>query len=213
MADTLTFFFDFTSPYSYLASTQVEALARRIGAELEWVPTFLAGVMRATGNSPPATVELKGKHMARDLARWAAIYGVPLRWNPWFPFASQHALRAAAATATTDPARAVAFHKALFAAAWIDGDDLGDRAVLAKVARAAGVDETLAANATDDPVWKDALKVNTDRAVALGAFGMPAFEYAGDLYFGNDRLELIAARAARGTSWPVLLGADGSPMW
>lgn len=212
MSTTLTFYFDYTSPYSYLASTAVEATAAKIGAELVWAPTFLAAVMKATGNQPPATVERKGKYMARDLARWADVYGVEMHWTQHFPLASQHAMRGTLAVLASDPAKGAALAKALFRAAWVTCDDIGDRSVLARIAESVGADGALVAGATDDVRWKDALKETTERAVSLGAFGVPAFEYEGELYFGNDRLEMIEARAKR-SGWSKLTGSDGSPMW
>jgi 2-hydroxychromene-2-carboxylate isomerase len=195
--ERVRFFFDFTSPYSYLASTRVEALAARTGVEFDWRPVFLAGVLKATSNQPPATVPARGLYMARDLVRWAAFYGVPFRMTPHFPLNTLAALRAAWALKTQRPAAFPAFAHACFRAGWVDGLDLADRAVVTGLA--AEADRELVATAPDAPEWKEALKSAGDEAVAAGAFGAPAFVVGKDeLFFGNDRLELLEWRLTKG---------------
>ena len=198
---TLAFHFDYISPYSYLASTQMESVAARIAADLTWHPVYLGGIMKATGNQPPAMLPTRAAYMSADLARWVDHYAVPMQFSPYFPLASQHALRATLAVQALDPGHALALIHGLFRAAWVDGEDIGNRDVLRSVATRVGADPGLVANATDDPRWKDALRHATDALLARGAFGLPATVYEGDLYFGNDRLGLIEARAARGRPW------------
>ncbi len=197
----IAFYFDYTSPYSYLASTEVESLAARIDAALTWHPAFLGAIMKATGNQPPAMLPTRAAYMAADLARQADHQGVPMRFSPYFPMASQHAMRATLAVQATDPVHAVAYIHALFRAAWVDGEDIGDRGVLGTLASRVGADPALAAGATDDPRWKDALRKNTEDALAVGAFGLPVVVYEAEMYFGNDRLALVEARARRGSPW------------
>jgi 2-hydroxychromene-2-carboxylate isomerase len=117
--------------------------------------------------------------------------------SPHFPLQTLGALRAACALAAERPARYRAFVDACFRAAWVDGLDLGDRAVV--TALAAEEDRAFVAEALDAPAWKEALKRNTEAAVAAGAFGAPTFVVGDDeLYFGNDRLELLAFRLRQG---------------
>src|SRR5512141_1825359 len=99
------FYFDFVSPYTYLASTRVEALAARTGAEIDWIPAFLGGIMKATGNQPPAVLPARAAYMLRDLARWSAFYGVPFQMSPHFPLNTLAALRAAWALKARRPAQ------------------------------------------------------------------------------------------------------------
>jgi 2-hydroxychromene-2-carboxylate isomerase len=201
----LLFFYDFGSPYTYLASTQIDAIAARNGLELTWEPALLGGIMKSVGNQPPATLAARARYMGADLARWAAHYGVPFRFNPRFPVATLGAMRAAVAVGKRAPARFSAFNERLFRAIWVDGRDLSRADVVAELAREVGV-ERETAGANDDPEIKDALRVQTERALATGAFGMPWFvlEDAGstEAYFGNDRLDLLEARIRRGSPWP-----------
>lgn len=191
------FFYDFSSPYTYLAATRVDDLVARTGAEIAWIPVFLGGVMKATGNQPPAMLPARALYMPRDLQRWAAFYGVPFRMSPYFPLNTLAALRAACALAAERPERSRLFVDACFRAAWADGRDLGDRAVVTSLA--AEEDRAFVSEVMDAPQWKEALKKNTEEAVAAGAFGVPTFVLGDDeLFFGNDRIELLAWRLTQG---------------
>ena len=95
MSRRLEFFYDYVSPFSYLADTQLAGLAERSGAEIVYRPFFLGGVMQAAGNSPPMTVAAKGRHMPVDIQRWCAEYGVTVNPNPHFPVNTITAMRGA----------------------------------------------------------------------------------------------------------------------
>ncbi len=204
--ERVRFFFDFLSPYTYLASTQVPALAARSGAEIDWVPALLGGIMKATGNVPPATLPARGAYMAQDVPRWAEIYGVPFVWSPFFAWSSPPALRATLAVKAVAPAKYDAWVKACFHAAWGQPRDLSKPETLAAIAGEVGVDAALVTSANDDQARKDELKKNTEAAVAGGAFGLPAFVIGdgpdAELFFGNDRLELLEKRLKRGKPYP-----------
>ena len=122
------YFFDYVSPFAYLADTQLPALAQRTGAEIVHRPFFLGGVMQATKNSPPITVPNKGRYMFVEIQRWAKRYGVPANPNPHFPVNTLTAMRVAVA-ALGEP-RFGDLHRALFRAVWVDGQNLADEAVL-----------------------------------------------------------------------------------
>jgi len=191
---TLEFFYDFVSPYSYLASTRVEALAARTGAALRWRPFLLGGVLKATGNRAPIETVAKGKHMWLDLERWSRRLEVPFRRPTSFPFSPILALRAALATAPADLPKAT---HAIYRAAWADGRDIADAAVLTAILCEAGLDgPTLVAAA---PSMKEALAAQTQEAVDRGTYGAPTFFVGTELFVGNDRLDFVeeALRSAR----------------
>jgi len=190
MPRRVEFFFDYLSPYSYLASTQLPSLAARIGAEIVYRPALLHGVLTGSGNTPPPTVPARAKHMPADLARWVARYRVDFAFNPAFPMSTVKALRTAlVAQATGDFA---ALHPALFRAVWVDRKNVSDAAALADVIAKAGLDaDALLAEAASEP-YKAQLKANVDEALARGAFGLPSFFVGDELFFGNDRLEFVA---------------------
>ncbi len=184
---TLEFFYDFVSPYSYLASTRVEAVAARTGATLRWRPFLLGGVFKATENRAPLDIPAKGRHMWTDLERWARRLGVPLRRPEPFPFPSILALRTALAAEAAG--QLVPFTHAVFRAAWADGRDVSSPEGLAAVASEAGLDG--AALVTAAPDFKAALLKQTQEAIDRGAFGAPACFVGDELFIGNDRLDFV----------------------
>jgi 2-hydroxychromene-2-carboxylate isomerase len=184
---TLEFFYDFTSPFSYLASTRVEALAARTGAALRWRPFLLGGVLKATGNRAPIEVAAKGRHMLVDLSRWSRRLGVPFRFPEVFPVPSILALRAA--LVAEGLGQLVPCTHAVYRAVWAEGREIGTPEQLAAVLSAAGLDgPTLAAAA---PGQKEALMRQTQEAVDRGSFGAPTFFVGDELFVGNDRMDFV----------------------
>lgn len=190
------FHYDFSCPYAYLASTQIEAVAARGGAELGWRPMLLGGVFRAVGApDQPRMIPAKARQNHLDMHRWADHFGVLLVMPPGHPNRTVLALRATLAAATGDVPRA---SHALFRAYWVLGRDLSRPEVVREALDEAGLDgAALVARAEDQPI-KDALRARTDAAVALGVFGAPSFVVTGAepgeegaLYWGQDRLFLV----------------------
>jgi 2-hydroxychromene-2-carboxylate isomerase len=189
MARTLEFYYDYGSPYSYLADTQVEAIARRAGAALARKPMLLGGVFKATGNASPMTVAQKSAWSAFDMPMWAKHYGVPFNRNPFFPVNTLALMRGAAAAQIDGLFER--YHPAIYKAMWVDGVNLNDIGEVAKVLTAAGLDAARIGNRIGDQDVKDRLKTTTEEAVARGVFGAPT-SFVGDMmFFGNDRLPFV----------------------
>ncbi len=189
MATELEFFFDYGSPFSYLADTQLEGLAGRTGAVVSYRPMLLGGVFKETGNSSPISIEAKRKYMNADLERWAKHYGVPALHNPHFPINTIRLMRGAIAAQRSGVF--AAYHRAIFDAFWRDGLNLGDAAVVRGVLERAGLDAVRLAAASEEHAVKDALRVATETAVARGAFGAPTFFVGDQMFWGNDRLLFV----------------------
>jgi 2-hydroxychromene-2-carboxylate isomerase len=189
MARTLEFYFDYGSPYSYLADTQIEAIARRTGAAVVRKPMLLGGVFKATGNGSPMTIELKSKWSATDLPMWAKHYGVPFQSNPFFPVNTLALMRGA--TAAEIDGVFDRYHPAMFRAMWVDGRNLNDIKEVVAVLKAAGLDAQKIGNRIQDQDVKDRLKTVTDEAVSRGVFGAPTSFVDGMMFFGNDRLPFV----------------------
>ena len=188
---SVEFFYDIVCPYAYLGSTQIEALAERQGARLVWKPFLLGGVFRAIGaadNQMTTMSPAKLRHNHMDMLRWADHFGVPLRLPAAHPRRTVMALRALLAAGVE--ARPEVSH-ALFRAYWVDGLDVTDPEVVARVLDAAGVDGQACVEQTQEPTIKDALRVATDEAISLGIFGAPAYVVNGELYWGQDRLDFV----------------------
>jgi 2-hydroxychromene-2-carboxylate isomerase len=179
----LNFYFDFSSPFSYLASTRVEELAARTGATLRLRPMLLGAVFRAVGQVDApilAMNEPKRQFVLADLGRWAAHWGVPVVWPTAFPIRTVLPLRVWLRQPTAERMHAI------YAAAWGRGEDVGDPAVL----RSLGIPDEDIDNAATE---RDALVASTQSALGAGVFGAPSFVVDGRLYWGQDRLAHVEA--------------------
>ena len=193
---TLEFFWDPASPYTYLASTQIEALAARTGVQLVWKPFVLGAVFKAAGNQAPATIPAKGKHLFRDVMEWGQFYNVPVTMPNSFPVNGISALRCALVAQRSG--KGGEFAKAVMHAHWGEGLDVSSPEVLASVCAKVGLDGPATLAATQDQDIKDELKANTEDAVARGAFGAPTMFVGTQMYWGNDRLQLLEWRLGQG---------------
>ena len=189
MAHTLELYWDFSSPFAYLGSTQADALAKRTGATLVWRPMLLGAVFKAIGSPdvPMSTwSDAKRTHTMLDMQRWAAHWEVPFRFPSRFPMSTVKALRVWLALPA---ARRDAFRKAVFRAYWIDGLAPSDEKTMRDVLGAAGHDASAILAKLDDA--KDDLRRRTDEAIALGIFGAPAFVVGDQLFWGQDRMHFV----------------------
>ena len=190
MPRRLDFWFDYTCPYAYLASTRVEALARRTGDELHWRPMLLGGVFRANATPQKLFATLspqKAKHNADDLDRWSRELDAPLVMPPGHPMRSVEALRATLATGC-DPAVIHGFYRAY----WVDNREISDPATMRDVLTTAGHDADAILPTLGGDALRDALRAETEQAVALGIFGAPAYVIDGaTLYWGQDREHFV----------------------
>jgi 2-hydroxychromene-2-carboxylate isomerase len=191
MARQIEFFFDYGSPFSYLADTQLPALAKRTGAEIVYRPMLLGAVFKATSNASPVTVPAKGRYMGAELQRWARRYGVPMDMNSHFPFNTIKLMRAAVAAQMQG--RFAQYHPAAFRAVWVEGIDGSDPAALGALLERTG----LARDSIEGGEIKDRLRANTDEAVARGVFGAPTFFVGDDMFWGNDRLDFVEEALTR----------------
>ncbi|QUD90493.1 2-hydroxychromene-2-carboxylate isomerase [Phenylobacterium montanum] len=184
---SVDFYFDFRSPYSYLASTELGGLK----ANIRYQPMDVLAVMKLTGNSPTTFQSpAKGRYARADLARWSARYGVPLRPNPAMSeISGRRLLRAALAAADVAPAAQVA--EALFLAMWADPRPLGSAAEIAGVLAEAGIDPSAVEPLIDEPALDEALDRAVREAADKGVFGAPTFIADEQMFFGNDRLDFL----------------------
>jgi 2-hydroxychromene-2-carboxylate isomerase len=189
MTRTLEFYFDYGSPYSYLADTQVEAIARRAGATLVRKPMLLGGVFKATGNHSPAELPQKSAWSGFDMPLWARHYGVPFQRNPFFPVNTLALMRGAAAAQIDGTFER--YHPAIYKAMWVDGRNLNDMKEIVAVLAAAGLDPAKVGARIQDQDVKDRLKATTEEAVARGVFGAPTCFVDNMMFFGNDRLPFV----------------------
>jgi 2-hydroxychromene-2-carboxylate isomerase len=191
MSKTVTFYFDIVSPTSYLASTQLPAIAERAGATIDWRPFLLGGVFRTTGNRPPAELAPKGVYMYRDLQRFARRYGVEIEMSPYFPLNTLTTMRVVTGVQLRHPDSFLALVKAAYRAAWVEQRNVGEDAVIGEILTSVGLDPSSVLPLAAEQAIKDKLRAETEGAVARGAFGAPTFFVGDEMFFGQDRLDFV----------------------
>ena len=188
---TLEFHFDFGSPTSYLAYTQLPRIALETGATLVWQPMLLGGVFKATGNASPVSVPAKGRWMGDDISRWARRWGVAFAFNPHFPINTLTLMRGAVGLQLRQPDDFLRYADTVFHSMWVAPRNLGDAAELAAVLSAAGFDAAAFAGLVADAEVKAKLVANTEASVARGVFGAPTCFVGEQMFFGQDRLDFV----------------------
>jgi 2-hydroxychromene-2-carboxylate isomerase len=181
------FYFDFSSPYAYIASEWIEAVAARHGRRVQWHAVLLGATFQAAGLKPPVDYPLKREYVLRDFERSAQFGGLPYRQPAQFPIPTQNAARVFWWLNDQDPVRAAAWAHAGLRAYFNRGVALNDPLALQALAAENGLDAEAAAAAWQDPQWKARLLAANDAAIAAGVFGAPFFIIDGEPFWGNDR--------------------------
>ncbi len=199
--DTFDFYFDFSCPYAYLASTQLSRITRETGAAATLKPMLLGGLFKA--NKVPQNLyatlgPAKAKHNALDLQRHADLWGVPYAMPAGHPFRTVEALRAMLVVGPPYDNLMHAFYRAY----WVDGRNIGSEEVLLDILNSEGHDGIAVLEATRAQHIKDELRARTDEAIGHGFFGAPGFMADGKLFWGQDRIEEVIG---------ALGGTPGSP--
>jgi len=183
----IDFYFDFSSPYSYIASEWIEALAARHGRLVSWRAILLGATFQAAELKSPVSYPLKREYSMLDFERSARFAGVPLKMPEKFPIPTQNAARIFWWLNAEDETRAVAWARHCLRALFARGVDLSDAAALKALSVEFGIDAAQAEAVWNDPQWKARLKAANDAAIALGVFGAPFFVIDGEPFWGNDR--------------------------
>ncbi len=198
MAGTIDFYFDFYSPYAYLASHRIDELAAKHGCEVNWHPFLLGAIFAATGQKPLVQVPLLWEYSLHDLKRCARQLGVPFKLPEGFPKGAVAASRAYYWLQRQQPEQARPFARALFQATFGEGRDSSDPQLVAELARRMGLDAQAMMEGIQQQEIKDRLRQATDRARSRGVFGAPFFFVDGEPFWGNDRLEQLDLWLQRG---------------
>ena len=192
MSSPIEFYFDFSSPYSYLASEEIEALAERSGRELQWRPTLLGVIFKTSGGMPLTEgYGPKARYSVRDFGRSAAFVGVPYRHPSLFPVGTVAAARALLWLQREHPEQASAFIHAVFRALFVSDRNIGETAVVLEIARALGLDTAALAAGVQDDAIKNALRDAVEQSITRGVFGAPTIFIDGEMFWGQDRLAQV----------------------
>lgn len=195
---TIDFYFDFSSPYGYIASHLIDDLAAKHGRAVNWRPYLLGVVFKTSGRAPLPGQPLAGDYALRDFARSARLYGVPFNMPARLPISGVNPSRAYYWLYDQDPQRAKALARALYRAFFVDGRDISDTEQVAEVAGALDIERTAVLAAMQDPQVKERLRQETDAAIARGAFGSPFIFVDGEPFWGSDRLDQVDRWLATG---------------
>ena len=190
----LEFFFDCSSPWTYLAFHRIEDLAAETGAELRWRPILVGGVFNAVNRSVyeqrAQPIAAKLRYYAKDLADWARLYGIRIGSPPVFPVNSVKVMRGCFVAEEHD--RLPAFARAVFESYWGDLEDVSEDRIVEGIAQRVGLDPAELFEKIRSPAYKQKLRANTDELIERGGYGSPTMFVDGDdMYFGNDRLPLV----------------------
>ena len=193
---TVEFFFDCSSPWTYLAFERIEGVAERTGAELVWKPFLVGGVFNAVNQTVYETREKpnprKQKYMHKDLADWARYQGIKIGWPSVFPVRAVTPMRGA--LVALDNGCLPAYARATFEAYWGDLKDISQDDVMGEICDKVGLSREIFAASVASQDVKDRLRANTEELIERGGFGSPTiFVNGNDMYFGNDRMPLIEA--------------------
>lgn len=190
----IEFFFDISSPWTYLAFTNVQPMAAELGATIRWKPFMVGGVFNTVNptvyESRRTPVPSKQAYLGKSLADWARWTGVQIKFPPTvFPVNSVKLMRGC--LVLDESGQLPAFAKAGFEAYWRDDLDIAQDSVVREVCARAGIDADALLAAIGTQEIKDQLRANTEELIARGGFGTPTIFLGDDMYFGNDHLPLV----------------------
>jgi len=207
----LELFFDCSSPWTYLAFHRVQGVIRETGCEVSWRPILVGGVFNAVnrglyenrsrlasalGEDDASGAGRKARYYVKDLADWARFTGLRIGQPPVFPVNSVRAMRGC--LVAEEHGSLVPFARAVFEAYWGELQDISQPEVLARIAERVGLDRDEILGKTESPEYKQRLRANTDELIERGGFGSPTmFVDRDEMYFGNDRLDLVRAALLR----------------
>lgn len=191
MADPIEFYFDFSSPYGYLAAQRIDGIGEKHGRAVAWKPFLLGAVFKTTGSQPLLDIPMKGDYAKVDMPRVARLIGVPFTMPSPFPFMSVAAARAFYWLEGRDPTQAKALAKAVFHGSFGEGRDMSGAGAVIEVAGGLGVDPGELGAALQDQAVKSRLRSEVEAGIGRGVFGSPFVFVDGEPFWGHDRLEHV----------------------
>ena len=199
-ANYIEFYFDCSSPWTYLAFVEILSLSQRHELEIDWKPVLVGGVFNTVNQDVyeyrKKPNPLKLKYSNEDLNLWAKIRGISISFPELFPVNSVKAMRGCLYAKKEN--QLVEFANNIFQAYWSRGIDISQEDLLLNIANDSGLDSQDFKKFINSQKAKDTLKDNTDELIKRGGFGSPTFFYNDYVFFGNDRLSLFEESFQRG---------------
>lgn len=188
MAEALDFYFYIGSTYTYLTVSRIEQVAARHGRAVRWRPFSVRDIMIEQKNIPFREKPIKAAYMQRDIERRAARHGIPFTTFPRYPVDNEQ-LSTRTALVGVAEGWCPAFTRAVYEAWFLRHEPPGERAVLSGILTQLGLDAEATLARADSPENREAYRLETDKAKAMGIFGAPSFVAGGEIFWGDDRLE------------------------
>ena len=195
MIKTFEFYFDFSSPYSYLAHKEIKKIENNYKIKIKYMPIFLGGMLHSLGIKEPAFYPSKAKFMIRDCKLWAEKNNTTFKFNSYFPIQTLPLMRGViyAKLEKID----TSFINSFFDAIWKDGLNLNDNAVIEKILKNLNINPKIFFQKIQEADMKDNLKKLTDEAIDKSIFGVPSFVVNNKVFWGQDRLEFVINEAKK----------------
>ena len=195
MIKSFEFYFDFASPYSFLAHKQIRKIEKENSIKMKYMPIFLGGLLNLAGIKANVDIPIKAKYMIKDCKLWAEKYNITFKFNNYFPIKTLNLMRCTLVAEKKDFAQI--FITKIFDAIWRDGINLNDNTIIEKLLQNLDLNPKTFLIEAMEPKIKDELKKRTDDAYQKGIFGAPSFIINNKVFWGQDRLEFVLNEAKK----------------
>ena len=195
MIKSFEFYFDFASPYSFLAHKQIVKIEKENSIKMKYMPIFLGDLLNLAGIKANIDIPIKAKYMIKDCKLWAEKYNITFKFNNYFPIKTLNLMRCALVAEKKDFAQI--FITKIFDAIWKDGINLNDNTIVEKLLQNLDLNPKNFLMEAIEPKIKDELKKRTDDAYQKGIFGAPSFIINKKVFWGQDRLEFVLNEAKK----------------
>ena len=195
MIKSFEFYFDFSSPYSFLAHKQIGKIEKENSIKMKYMPIFLGDLLNLAGIKANIDIPIKAKYMIKDCKLWAEKYNITFKFNNYFPIKTLNLMRCTLVAEKKDFAQI--FITKIFDAIWKDGINLNDNTIVEKLLQNLDLNPKNFLMEAIEPKIKDELKKRTDDAYQKGIFGAPSFIINNKIFWGQDRLEFVMNEAKK----------------
>ena len=195
MIKTFEFYFDFGSPYTFLAHKGIRKIEKENSIKVKYMPVLLGALLKLTGVKANIDVPIKGKYMIKDCKLWAEKYNIEFKFNNYFPIITLNLMRCA--LVAENKGFSQIFINKIFDAIWKDGLNLNDNSILEKLLKNIDIEPKKFLIEAIDLKIKNELKKRTDEAYQKGVFGTPSFIVNNKIFWGQDRLQFALNEASR----------------
>ena len=195
MIKTFEFYFDFSSPYTYLAHKQIRKIEKENSIKIKYMPILLGGLFKLAGIKANADIPTKGKYMIKDCKLFAEKHNITFKFNSYFPILSLNLMRSVLVAEKKGFAQN--FIDKVFDAAWIDGLNLNDNSIIEKLMKNLDINPRSFLLESGENQIKEDLKKRTEDAFSKGIFGAPSFIINNKIFWGQDRLEFVLKEAKK----------------